>query len=122
MLAGMSRRSEAVARWQEIFRRQSESGLSVAAFCRRSRISQPSFYIWRRRLRESGTFAEVCLPSESPRSEGIGQSRLPHQDGALEVVLSHGLRIVVHSGFDRVTRLARWQCALQWGLQNPTGR
>lgn len=124
MLAGMSKRSDAVARWREILRRQGESGLSVAAFCRRSRISQPSFYVWRRRLHEaatltevraSGTFAEVCVSPESSRVGGSSQSRLPqqggardlpHQDGVLELVLLGGRRIVVRPGFDRATLLA----------------
>lgn len=111
----MKKRSDAAARWHDILRKQRASGLSVAAFCRRSRISQPSFYVWRRRLREAGTltgvrasdtFAEVCVSPESTRVEGILESRWPHQDGVLELVLLGGRRIMVRAGFDRTTLLA----------------
>jgi len=36
--------------WNKIVREQSGSGLSVRAFCRRRRISEASFYAWRREL------------------------------------------------------------------------
>ena len=34
--------------WRGVLRRQATSRLSVAAFCRREGLSQPSFYAWRR--------------------------------------------------------------------------
>ncbi len=36
--------------WREVLRRQAQSGLSVAEFCRREGMSQPSFYAWRRTI------------------------------------------------------------------------
>lgn len=36
--------------WVERLRRYVDSGLTVAAFCRRERVSVPSFYYWRRKL------------------------------------------------------------------------
>lgn len=38
--------------WRDILEQQAVSGLSVAGFCRQESISAPSFYSWRRRLRE----------------------------------------------------------------------
>jgi hypothetical protein len=39
-------------RWQELVQRQAASGLSIREFCEQEQISQPSFYAWRRRLRQ----------------------------------------------------------------------
>ena len=36
--------------WSERLRRYANSGLTVAAFCERERVSVPSFYYWRRKL------------------------------------------------------------------------
>ncbi len=109
MLLVMSNRRDAVARWREILWRQAGSGLSVAAFCRRSRIPQASFYAWRRKLRnapaftqdapalteDAAAFTEVCVAPESgPVTRG------------LQLVLSGGRSIMVRPGFDRATLLA----------------
>jgi hypothetical protein len=37
-------------RWRERISRWRQSGLSIAEFCRREQISQPSFFAWRKRL------------------------------------------------------------------------
>ena len=39
--------------WRQRIKRQRESGLSIAEFCRRDNISSHSFYVWRRNLREA---------------------------------------------------------------------
>ncbi len=44
--------SERAAFWRDLIERQERSGGSVADFCRREGVSTPSFYNWRRRLRE----------------------------------------------------------------------
>ena len=36
--------------WSERLRRYASSGLTVAAFCQRERVSVPTFYYWRRKL------------------------------------------------------------------------
>jgi hypothetical protein len=95
MLVVMSKRRDAVARWREILRRQARSGVSVAAFCRRSRIPQASFYAWRRKLRGGAAFTEVRV---APESALVTR--------ALELVLPGGRSIVVRPGFDRATLLA----------------
>jgi len=42
------------AAWQERFERFSDSGLGVAQFCARERVSEASFYRWRKRLGHNG--------------------------------------------------------------------
>ena len=74
----------------------------MAAFCRRSRLSQPSFYAWRRKLRGEVTFAEVRLSAAtSPRTSEI----TPAGTGEIELRLPGGRCVVVRSGFDRQTLL-----------------
>lgn len=103
MLGAMSKSTDAAARWREIVRAQAESGLSVAAYCRRTRVPQSSFYAWRRKLRDTTTFAEVRVvaPSGAPRGAG----HVSASDGAFEVRLPNGRGVLVHPGFDRQTLL-----------------
>jgi transposase-like protein len=81
MLGAMSRpiESSAAARWREVVRGHAASGLSVATYCRRARVPASSFYAWRRKLREAGTFAEVRLTPEVDAADGQGalEVRLP---------------------------------------------
>ena len=39
------------ARWRALVARQSESGLGVRGFCQRERVTEASYYAWRRELR-----------------------------------------------------------------------
>lgn len=43
--------------WSERLRRYRNSGLTVAAFCERERVSVQSFYYWRRKLLGPGSTA-----------------------------------------------------------------
>lgn len=45
-------RSEAAKLWQERLRRFDRSQMTVAQFCRNEGISQPSFYQWKKKLRQ----------------------------------------------------------------------
>jgi hypothetical protein len=49
-MAGGKRSGERERVWREVLRRQASSRLSVAEFCRREGLSQPSFYAWRRTI------------------------------------------------------------------------
>lgn len=46
------RRTERELYWRGVFEQQASSGLSVARFCRQESVSAPSFYAWRRKLKE----------------------------------------------------------------------
>jgi len=52
------RRTDRERCWRGVLERQVESGLSVASFCREESISAPSFYAWRRKLRERDVRAQ----------------------------------------------------------------
>lgn len=96
--------------WREHVRAWSESGETVAAYCRRHGLDRKSLYRWRRALRECG---------EAPGASGVGGqglvSRGPvfaevrvrgceaESSGAIEVVLAGARRVRVHPGFDAET-------------------
>jgi hypothetical protein len=94
MMRVMKRTSSesARAKWQRIIRAQAGSGLSVAAFCRRERLPESSFFAWKRRLAaESGherpVFVEVAA---APAADDV----------PLELVLGGDRRLVIRRGFD----------------------
>jgi hypothetical protein len=64
----------------------------MAAFCRRARVPQASFYAWRRRLQSPASFVEIKLPAEACA-----------EASAIELRLSDGHCVLVRSGFDRHT-------------------
>jgi len=101
MLSLMSDGRDAAERWREILRKQRAGGLTVAAFCRRSRIPQASFYKWRRKLRGVAAFTEVHVNPDHHLTKGS-----PPTQRTLELVLPCGRSIVIRPGFDRATLLA----------------
>jgi transposase-like protein len=56
------RRSAAV--WQQLFSRQSSSGLSVAEFCAREGINASLFWRWRSTLKDAGEGHRVAAPAQ----------------------------------------------------------
>lgn len=44
--------SEKQLYWQAMVNRQASSGLSIREFCRKEGVSEPSFYMWRKKLGE----------------------------------------------------------------------
>jgi hypothetical protein len=87
---------EAVAAWQK-------SGLSVRAFCSGRRLSEPSFYSWRRTLRRRDAAAQ--------RRPTLVPLRVVPAAG-LEVVLPTGLVLRVPAGAD-ATAVATLVAALR---------
>jgi transposase-like protein len=74
---------------------QQESGLSIAAFCKKEGISQAAYYYWRRKLaggvskpnkKSPPAFLEVVMPRDNTV--------------ALELVLSSGNTLRINPGAD----------------------
>lgn len=59
-------------RWRQILARQAASGLSVREFCRRQKLTEASFYFWRR------TIAARDREGDQPAS---GRTIRPRQPG-----------------------------------------
>jgi hypothetical protein len=97
--------------WRGVMSRQAESGLSVRRFCAEAKVSEPSFYAWRRKLRVR---VRGHSYSQKPkrRSEGSNNGggfvslRLLDSTTGLEVIHPLGYRILV-SGEVNVTTLRR---------------
>jgi transposase-like protein len=78
----MPRQANEVLRdqWRQRIKRQRESGLSIAEFCRREDISSHGFYVWRRNLREASrrrrdSRADSRLQSSRRRSAVVTSRR-----------------------------------------------
>ena len=81
-MANTQRDAEKEAFWRDAIRRQTVSGLSVREFCRRQRLSEPSFYERRRTFLERDTrrpatppaFVPLIVRDESPASPSAAES------------------------------------------------
>src|SRR5689334_23065178 len=97
MAQGRPRDLRKQQQWQRLIQQWQSSALSVRAFCARHRLAEPSFYAWRRKLRQRqrpvAAFVPVrVLAQPEPTSERV-----------LEVVLAGGRRLRVPAGFDAAT-------------------
>ncbi|MCA9752143.1 MAG: hypothetical protein KC591_08135 [Gemmatimonadetes bacterium] len=82
------------ARWISILDDFDRSGLTVARFCERRRLTTKSFYRWRKLLRDSGLI-------QAAPSSGFVEARLPETSAVpLAIEVRTGQRVVVPRGFD----------------------
>ncbi len=96
--------------WRGVFRDQKSSGLPISTFCRDRKVSEGSFFNWRRKLSErpvelenaAAKFVSLELPLSPAAATRIG----------CEVVLPSGCRIIVPTQCD-----AAWLCAILGALQ-----
>ena len=82
------------SQWLDRLRRFGRSNLSVTEFCRREKVSVPSYYHWRRKL------ADTAFEHES---NGEPATFLPVRiagSAGLEASLPNGARVIL-SGLDR---------------------
>jgi transposase len=85
--------------WRRSIQLWKNSGLTVRAFCARHRLSQPSFYSWRRELQERDA-ATVFVPVQVETDDQLTRATsIP----IIEVVLAGGQRVRVAPGFDPAT-------------------
>ena len=79
--------------WLERVRLWQHSQLSVHDFCQRRRLSQPSFYSWRRVLRERGLVddgVQVTAAASTPAFLKVTVNTDPPVAPAIELVLGNG--------------------------------
>ena len=83
-------------------RQWQRSGLTARAFCEEQGLSEPSFYGWRRTLKErdaaKATFVPVRVLAE-PRNDAIQQDA----GAGLEVVIGRGRVLRIGPSFDGPT-------------------
>ena|SRR5215831_5903043 len=99
--------------WRPMLRQWQRSDLSVRAFCEQHGLSQPSFYAWRRTLRDRDAQAVAFVPVEVlPQPLA-----LPTADPAacgLELLLPGGRLLRIGPAFDAPT-LCRLLALLEEG-------
>ena len=102
------RRQDRELFWRGVLQRQMESGLNVARFCRQESISAPSFYDWRRKLRDRDAGALRTDP-QGDGEGSLGVQLLPveiesgRSPGPVRILLPHGASIDVPGNIDRRT-------------------
>jgi transposase len=93
--------------WLDLIRLWQQSKLSVRAFCRRHRLSEPSFYCWRRTLQERGLIGEMpaedAVKTEAPAFLQVAVDSAAAAPRSIELVLANGRRLRVRPGFDANT-------------------
>lgn len=101
MSHGKPRDARKEQQWRRWILQWQSSGLSIRAFCAQHDLSQPSFYAWRRAIKQrdaaAGTFVPVrVVPDGVPQVDRSSPL-------CLEVVLSCGRWLRVPAGFDPAT-------------------
>jgi len=71
---GPQRNAEKERFWREAICRQRRSGQSVRGFCRNETLSEPSFYAWRRELKQRGDKQPVGRAQRGD-SQQVGHSQ-----------------------------------------------
>jgi len=84
--------------WRRHIKQQRASGVSVREYCFEHGLSEPSFYVWRRRIGERDQ-ATAGSPAFVPVVITGGASR--SAEAPIEIRLANGRRIRVRAACDR---------------------
>jgi hypothetical protein len=106
MFRSTGRRSKPEPFWRDLIDRCKASGQSVAAFCAAHRVSQATFYAWRKRL--------AARAPSTPRTAPTFAAVRVVPDATAEVILPTGLIVRVSIGADPVA-VARLIAAIGGG-------
>ena len=100
-------------RWLQHIQRWQHSQLTIRDFCARHRLSEPSFYAWRRLLTERGLLPPTSAATAAQPNADVGPTApffvavtLADTEAVpqpLEIVLPDGLAVRVAAGFDAAT-------------------
>jgi transposase-like protein len=85
--------------WRQLIQRWQASDLSIRAFCRQHHLAIPSFYAWRRTLRERDRSAEQTPPSLTFLPIHVRDDDRPVSP-PLELVFANGRCLRIPIGFD----------------------
>jgi transposase len=86
-------------RWRQLIDQWQRSGLSVRDFCQRQHLAVPSFYAWRRRLRQPDGLARPTTPPAIFLPVHV-RPDAPDAPPPLELVLADGRCLRIPSRFD----------------------
>ena len=85
-----------IDQWRERLAEHERSGLTVKRFCEERKITQYSFYAWRKRLRVQGPVRFALVERGRVRQE-------PAAASGLELILATGERLCIGVGVDGAT-------------------
>jgi transposase len=87
--------------WRMAIETWQSSGLSIRQFCKQEGLSEPQFYVWRKKL------ADCCIEptdQDSSGQETFIEVALPkNSDSAIEVLLTSGNMVRIPCGADSAT-------------------
>jgi transposase-like protein len=97
------------AAWRDAIRRQAQSGLSIREFCRRHRLSEPSFYERRRTYQERDQRRHEPIPAFVPLVVAAERPAGAAVEPGLVLELHGGrcLRLPGSMPVDRIVELVR---------------
>ena len=88
--------------WRRIMRHWRRSGLSARAFCKELGLSEPSFYGWRRILKQRDATKVAFVPVRVvPEQKEVTDQQT--SGSGLELVIGHGRVLRVGPAFDGLT-------------------
>ncbi len=97
------RRSSKERFWRRLLRQWRGSGLSVREFCADRRVSEPSFYAWRRTIAERDAAAARFVPVHVVPEKGPARDARGASGQGLELLLGDGRVLRIGPGFDGPT-------------------
>lgn len=108
-MANTKRDATKEAVWRDAIGRQAESGLSVREFCRRNRLSEPSFHERKRTYRERDTVRDAAQPAFVPVIVRDGRPAETMTDANLVIELRGGrlLRLPGSMPAEKIAELVR---------------
>ena len=109
-MAGEANRTAAEA-WRERLERQARSGFSIAEFCRRERLSPPSFYQWRKRL------SVVRCAADRPQFVPVHRAEDSGAADGVEIELPGGVVVRLPAGASRELVTAAIEAAARAGKE-----
>ena len=96
------RRRKGEKQWAKLLNSQAESGLTVAAFCRKKEIGLASFYQWKRRLSAGENLARIPADSAflelGSLSETVNRSQTDPSPWMVTLDFGDGLRLTLQRG------------------------
>ena len=86
--------------WRDILSRWPDSGLTIRAYCRRHRLSEASFYAWRRELGQRDEQAQSAADAAAVTFAPLTVHAAPSgtAEPSVEVILANGRRLRVPVG------------------------
>ena len=117
MVKGQQRDPKKEALWRSMLARFAKCGLSVRAFCRREKVTEPAFYAWRRVVQERDAERRQVQPPTAKRRATVPtfvplvlrDDHVPVPDTKITVELRGGrvLRLPATIAPERLAELVR---------------